>query len=50
MELWKNLGSKSGTRSVYQHSISPNFLFHAPGRGGKTRKIGHYAKMDAERI
>ena len=36
--LKKNLRSKSGARSVYQHSISPNFLFRTPARGGKSRK------------
>ena len=46
----KNLRSKSCARSVYQHSISPNFLFHAPGRGDRTRKIGPKNATEAERI
>ena len=41
----KILRSQFGARYVNQHSISPNFFFHAPGRGGKTRKVGNYAKI-----
>ena len=43
--LRKNLRSKSGARPVYRYSISPNCLFCASARGGKSRKIGYYAKI-----
>ena len=32
-------------RSVPQYQISPNFLFWGLFRGGKNRKIKHYAKI-----
>ena len=50
--LRKNMRNKSGAGPVYQHSISPNFLFHAPARGGKSKKSAITLKyaMDAERI
>ena len=50
--LRKNLRSKPGERSVYQHSISPNFLFHASGSGVKFEKSTITLKyiMNAERI
>ena len=42
--LRKNYAREVGIRSVPQYQISPNFLFWGRFRGGRTRKIGHYAK------
>ena len=43
--LRKNYAREVGIRSVPQYQISPNFLFWGLFRGGRTRKIGHYAKI-----
>ena len=43
--LRKNYTIEVGIRSVPQYQISPNFLFSGLFRGGRTRKIGHYAKI-----
>ena len=43
--LRKNYAREVGIRSVPQYNKSPNFLFWGLFRGGRTRKIGHYAKI-----
>ena len=43
--LRKNYAREVGIRTVPQYQISPNFLFWGPFRGGRTRKIAHYAKI-----
>ena len=43
--LRKNYAREVGIRSVPQYQISPNFLFWGLFRGGRTKKIGHYAKI-----
>ena len=43
--LRKNYAREVGIRSVPQYQISPNFLFWGLFRGGRTRKIDHYAKI-----
>ena len=43
--LRKNYAREVSIRSVPQYQISPNFLFRGLVRGGRTRKIGHYAKI-----
>ena len=43
--LRKNYAREVGIRSVPQYQISPNFLFWGLLKGGRTRKIGHYAKI-----
>ena len=43
--LRKNYAREVGIRSVPQYQISPNFLFWGPFRGGRNRKIDHYAKI-----
>ena len=43
--LRKNYAREVGIRSIPQYQISPNFLFWGPFRGGRNRKIDHYAKI-----
>ena len=43
--LRKNYAREFGIRSVPQYQKSPNLLFWGLFRGGRTRKIGHYAKI-----
>ena len=43
--LRKNYAREVGIRSVPQYQISPHFLFWGPFRGGRNRKIDHYAKI-----
>ena len=43
--LRKNYAREVGIRSVPQYQISPNFLFWGPFRGGRNRKIDHFAKI-----
>ena len=43
--LRKNYAREVGIRSVPLYQISPNFLFWCLFRGGRNRKIGHYAKL-----
>ena len=43
--LRKKYAREVGIRTVPQHQISPNFLFWGLFRGGRTRKIGHYAEI-----
>ena len=43
--LRKNYVREVGVRTVPQYQISPNFLFWGLFRGGRNRKIAHYAKL-----
>ena len=43
--LRKNYARVVGIRSIPQYQISLNFLFWGLFRGGRNRKIGHYAKI-----
>ena len=43
--LRKNYAREVGIRSLPQYQISPNFLFWGLFRGGRNRKIDHYAKI-----
>ena len=43
--LRKHYAREVSIRSVAQYQISPNFLFRGLVKGGRTRKIGHYAKI-----
>ena len=41
--LRKNYAREVGIRTIPQYQISPNFLFWGLFRGGRNRKIAHYA-------
>ena len=43
--LRKNYTREVGIRTVPRYQIRPNFLFWGLLRGGRTRKIAHYAKI-----
>ena len=43
--LRNNYASEVGIWTVPQYQISPNFLFFGPFKGGRNRKIAHYAKI-----